>query len=179
MALFWRQGFAATSLDEISAATGLNRPSLYRVFGNKTEMYVRCLDLFVERMTGVYQAAFDESASLEEALSDFYLGLVDVYYRNTKAGLGCLVFSSAIAEAPTNEDIQKSVSEALGRIKDALKANIVRHRPDASSEMTNAAVELALSTFLGLGVQVRAGRGREDVETALEGAVLAIVKLLQ
>ena len=35
MDVFWKDGFAATSLDDLSAATGLNRPSLYGAFGDK------------------------------------------------------------------------------------------------------------------------------------------------
>ena len=31
--VFWKDGFAATSLDDLSAATGMNRPSLYGAFG--------------------------------------------------------------------------------------------------------------------------------------------------
>ena len=36
--VFWKDGFAATSLDDLSAATGMNRPSLYGAFGDKREI---------------------------------------------------------------------------------------------------------------------------------------------
>jgi len=39
--LFRRGGFAATSLDDLSAATGMNRPSLYGAFGDKRELYIK------------------------------------------------------------------------------------------------------------------------------------------
>ena len=41
MDVFWQDGFAATSLDDLSAATGLNRPSLYGAFGDKRALYLR------------------------------------------------------------------------------------------------------------------------------------------
>ena len=41
MDVFWKDGFAATSLDDISAATGLNRPSLYGAFGDKRALYLK------------------------------------------------------------------------------------------------------------------------------------------
>ena len=41
MDVFWNDGFAATSLDDVSAATGLNRPSLYGAFGDKRALYSR------------------------------------------------------------------------------------------------------------------------------------------
>src|SRR6266480_4294863 len=39
--LFRKDGFAATSLDDHSAATGMNRPSLYGAFGDKRELYIK------------------------------------------------------------------------------------------------------------------------------------------
>src|SRR3569832_718926 len=39
--LFRKHGFTATSLDELSAATGMNRPSLYGAFGDKRELYIK------------------------------------------------------------------------------------------------------------------------------------------
>src|SRR5258708_36113276 len=39
--LFRKGGFAATSLDDLSAATGMNRPSLYGAFGGKRELYIK------------------------------------------------------------------------------------------------------------------------------------------
>src|ERR1700726_4276077 len=41
LGLFRKEGFAATSLDDLSAATGMNRPSLYGAFGDKRELYIK------------------------------------------------------------------------------------------------------------------------------------------
>src|SRR5918993_4135780 len=49
MEVFWRDGFAATSLDTISAATGMNRPSLYAAFGDKRDIYVKAYERYRER----------------------------------------------------------------------------------------------------------------------------------
>ena len=93
--LFWRQGFNATSLDDIAAATGLNRPSLYRAFGNKTDMYMKCLNVFAGRMMELFRLTFENAGTLETGLRDFYHSIIEVYYSgsNEKSGLGCLVYS--------------------------------------------------------------------------------------
>jgi TetR/AcrR family transcriptional regulator, copper-responsive repressor len=44
---FWPAGFAGTSLDELAAATGMNRPSLYGAFGDKHDLYMKALVQFV------------------------------------------------------------------------------------------------------------------------------------
>src|ERR1700709_2926429 len=46
--LFRSEGFAATSLDDLSAATGMNRPSLYGAFGDKRELYIKSYQRYRE-----------------------------------------------------------------------------------------------------------------------------------
>src|SRR6201999_3410497 len=41
LALSRKDGFAGTSLDDLSAATGMNRPSLYGAFGDKRDLYIK------------------------------------------------------------------------------------------------------------------------------------------
>jgi AcrR family transcriptional regulator len=40
---FWAAGYQATSLDRLSEAAGLKRPSLYGAFGDKQALYVALL----------------------------------------------------------------------------------------------------------------------------------------
>src|SRR3977135_1263272 len=47
--VFWKEGFAATSLDDLSAATGMNRPSLYGAFGDKRELYIKTYQNYRDR----------------------------------------------------------------------------------------------------------------------------------
>src|SRR5262245_55977315 len=42
--VFWQTGYSGTSLDDLSAATGMNRPSLYAAFGDKRALYLKALD---------------------------------------------------------------------------------------------------------------------------------------
>ena len=44
--LFWRNGYAAVSLDDIARATGMNRPSLAAAFGDKRNLYCETLERY-------------------------------------------------------------------------------------------------------------------------------------
>src|SRR5882762_7155245 len=46
---FWTLGYAATSLDDLMAATGLGKGSLYGAFGSKRELFLRVLDEYCAR----------------------------------------------------------------------------------------------------------------------------------
>ncbi|MEM9123880.1 MAG: TetR/AcrR family transcriptional regulator, partial [Pseudomonadota bacterium] len=158
MGVFWRKGYGATSLDELAAATGLNRPSLYSAFGNKLDMYVLSLRRFTERVgenTGQHLAA---AATFEDALNGFYATLIDMYVAGPgeEGGLGCLIFSNAVSEAPNNAVIQSEVNSILIRVQQVFSDVLTAHHPDCPAETREIALDLALSTFLGLGTRIRA-----------------------
>ena len=178
--VFWRKGFAATSLDDIAAATGLNRPSLYGAFGQKTDMYILCLDHFSKRMANVFENAVVEEEPLEGVLNELFLSLIDVYYAEAsdEPGLGCLMFSSAVAEAPSNDRIQHTVARSLETIRTSFREHFIRHHTSQADQGVEIAIEVAVSAFLALGVQIRAGLARDDAERKIGKSVTAICQLL-
>jgi len=48
MALFWRQGYAATSIADLVAHLGIARASLYGTFGSKHDLYVAALERYIQ-----------------------------------------------------------------------------------------------------------------------------------
>jgi AcrR family transcriptional regulator len=58
--VFWRQGYEGTALSDLTAAMGINRPSLYAAFGNKEELFRRVLERYVEGPSGYAAAALNE-----------------------------------------------------------------------------------------------------------------------
>ncbi|MEM7303768.1 MAG: TetR/AcrR family transcriptional regulator [Pseudomonadota bacterium] len=179
-ALFWQQGLAATSLDDIAKTTGLNRPSLYSAFGSKVDMYLLCLNAFAKRMTDLFQAAFDQSNTLEDALNDLFSSLIATYYCESDKtfGLGCLVFSNAVVEAPTNERVQSMIESTLDVIRKSVRTSIIKRLPNVDEETLSMVTELSLSTFLGLGIQIRSGVNRVDIESSARNSVKAVGRLL-
>ena len=67
-AVFWNLGFAATSLDDLAAATGLNRPSLYAAFGDKHALYLAALERSRSEATTAVAGALAMEAPLRRVL---------------------------------------------------------------------------------------------------------------
>ena len=65
---FWRDGFAATSLDDLSAATGMNRPSLYAAFGDKQALYVKAYASYRAEVRETFRPLLLAEAPLREKL---------------------------------------------------------------------------------------------------------------
>ncbi|WP_376099596.1 TetR/AcrR family transcriptional regulator [Roseomonas sp. CCTCC AB2023176] len=70
--LFRRQGYDATSLDDLSAATGMNRPSLYGAFGDKRALYAAILSRAREGGAAAMARILSPDRPLREGLRAVY-----------------------------------------------------------------------------------------------------------
>src|SRR6186713_2426376 len=77
--LFRKDGFAATSLDDLSAATGMNRPSLYGAFGDKRELYIKSYESYRDRARVRMAEVFALDLPLRPMLLRIYGIALDMY----------------------------------------------------------------------------------------------------
>src|SRR5580700_3038669 len=96
---FWDAGFAATSLDDLSQATGMNRPSLYGAFGDKQALYRRALDLYIARTRAALAEAFGADVPLCSALRRVFDAAISIYLSGENGARGCFIISTAVAQA--------------------------------------------------------------------------------
>src|ERR1700723_3169252 len=88
-AAFWKGGYSGTSLDEISAATGMNRPSLYAAFGDKRALYLEALAQYWKLSFASMREALAHDLTLEEALMCVYDGALSIYFSGDGRPRGC------------------------------------------------------------------------------------------
>src|ERR1700754_1389284 len=77
--LFRKDGFAATSLDDLSAATGMNRPSLYGAFGDKRELYIKSYRRYREDARARMIDIFKNELPIRERLARIYAVALEIY----------------------------------------------------------------------------------------------------
>ena len=172
METFWQKGYAATSLDDLSKATGLVRPSLYAAFGNKEEMFLRAMDDFVIRVQGDLNRQVPRDASPEDALRIIYTAMLEIYSR--AQARGCLVFSTAVAEAPTHPEIRSRLAQRLVQTDAQFRRLFDHTAPDAPEGARQVAAEMAAAVLHSLGLRVRAGAEADDVHGFIANAARAI-----
>ena len=78
--MFWKAGYAATSLDDLSAATGMNRPSLYAAFGDKRDLYLKTLERYSAEARDETLKALADNPTLRVFLKRFYDKALDLYF---------------------------------------------------------------------------------------------------
>ncbi|WP_367718097.1 TetR/AcrR family transcriptional regulator [Nitratireductor sp. GISD-1A_MAKvit] len=149
---FRLRGYAAASLDEIAREAGMNRPSLFAAFGNKKAMYLAALEDYRRRMKEAVSPALESEGALADALTRFFDAVIGFYREG--AAPGCLVFCTATAEAPADEEIAAILADTISGIEAQLTARIAREAPEGE---TAGLAHLMVSLLIGIAVQARAG----------------------
>ncbi len=93
--LFWRQGYAATSMQDLTEAMSLSRSSLYETYGDKHALFLRALDSYQGNEEGKLCALLDQAESPRVALQQFFDGLV-MQLTAKKQQYGCFMLNSGI-----------------------------------------------------------------------------------
>ncbi len=177
MDAFWKDGFAATSLDDISAATGLNRPSLYGAFGDKRALYVQAYNRYREHVREVFAPLFAETTPLRDKLRRILLAALDLYLSGEAGPRGCFTVLSASSDAVADPEIRQIVSEAIDNSDRAFERLFEAAR--ASGELPADAdprrlARTASATIHTLSIRARARISRAAIEPIVDDAVLTI-----
>lgn len=169
MELFWRYGYAGTSLDQVDEATGLGRGSLYNAFGDKHGLFLACLDHYGSREIGAAIAMLSGPESPATKICALFTSAVD---RVRRAGdrRGCLLCNAAVEVAPHDEKVEARVVKHLGSLRTAfhqiLKAELrARADPDAAGLADRLTAE-----YLGLLVMAKGGFKVAQLKRVAEGA---------
>jgi AcrR family transcriptional regulator len=154
---FWRQGYADTSVDDLCAAAGVNKASLYGGLGDKAQLYRLALQRYVEQARdGMAAVLGDRSVPIALALERL-MGLTVALYGG---GRGCFMVSTAPLVAHQDEAVRVLMQQALAGQAAMLAARFERARREG--EVKGPAPDLALAGLVAallhsLSLRARAG----------------------
>lgn len=171
--LFWLKGASATSLDDIVAVTGMNRPSLYAAFGDKRAMYFAALDSFAGDVRQGVREALDHP-DLATALRHFFNGAI-LEYTSGPVQRGCMAVCTATLEAAGDAQAQQFLSALLSDIEDMLRLRFEKAFADTGAISSHVAANIAASLLHSLAIRARAGTSREALENIAADATALLV----
>jgi TetR/AcrR family transcriptional regulator, copper-responsive repressor len=179
MEAFWKSGYAATSLDDLSAATGMNRPSLYAAFGDKQDIYIKAYAKYRARMREQFKPILEAQGPIRAVLRKILEACRDLYLSGPDGPRGCLTVVTASSEAIADAQIRELVVEAiagLDRTFAALFAKAIEHGelPESSDPKTFAAITTA--TIHSLAIRARARAPSRELNALIDAAVTMICR---
>jgi AcrR family transcriptional regulator len=174
---FWRNGYSATSLDMLGAATDMNRPSLYGAFGDKRALYLKALDRYAQQSKLGIDQALDYGRPLAEGLKRFYDMALSLYLPEDGKPRGCFLIGTAVTEAAKDPEIRARLASALHGFDRLVEARF-RHA-QKQGELDAGADPAALASIAGavlhtLAIRSRAGDSRASLKRTVDAAVALI-----
>jgi TetR/AcrR family transcriptional regulator, copper-responsive repressor len=171
---FWRIGYAGTSLDEIAAATGMNRPSLYAAFGDKHALYLGALAHYWELSLAAMREPLAEDLPLDEALMRVYDGALSIYFSGEGRPRGCFVIGTAVTEAIENAEVRQSLATGFQTFDADFEARFrtAREKGELKDDADPAALALlATATMHTIAIRARTGASRAELKELARKAV--------
>jgi TetR/AcrR family transcriptional repressor of nem operon len=168
--VFWRRGFAGTTLDDLEQATGLGRQCLYNQFSDKQGLYRAVLRRYAEHTDAVLAPLREPTADLE-SIARFFAG-ARAAQRASRCG-GCLIARLA-ADPPDDADIQEVVRSTITAVRATFAAIIARAR--ASGAVIDGRSPAAIADFLwavgnGAGGLAASAQGDAACDQAIRLAI--------
>lgn len=172
--VFWRHGYAATSMDELAAGMGMNRPSIYAGFGDKRALYRAAAAEYARFSRDTLKAALAQSDSLRTSLAGFYRAARDFYLAGERRG--CFLIGTAVTEShgdrevreivgSTFEDFTATFADRFERAADT--GELGPHPPQVLARIATAALN-------DLAVRARTGATPETLDALIDAALEVI-----
>ncbi|HEY4892859.1 MAG TPA: TetR/AcrR family transcriptional regulator [Reyranella sp.] len=170
--VFMEKGFAAASLDELAAASGLNRPSLYAAFGDKEQLYIATLRFYGARSVDGLEAILGGPGTIEQRLGKVYKAAIDLYTAPPHRP-GCMIVGTAAVESPSHPKIAAVANELLAAIEKSLErafaASGLARKPSPA-----ARAHMAGAILYAIAIRARLGAKAADLKAFAASMVPAI-----
>lgn len=172
--VFWDKGYECTSLADLTAATGVNAPSLYATFGDKHHLFLQAL-AYYRRTDGAFTvSALSQEPTAEQAIRRL-LGEAAVAWTRRGKPAGCLVLGAdtrrtdASPHAAVLRELRRGGRERIrGRIAEDVRAGLLPGATDAAGLAAFYATVLQ-----GMAHQARDGATRGELESVAATAMHA------
>lgn len=172
--VFWEKGYEGATLDDLTSAMGINRPSLYGAFGNKEQLFRKVLERYAEGPAAYVVAAL-EAPTARECAEAILRGAAELGTCPRNPG-GCLAVHAALATGGDAETIRKTLIEFRAAGEGTIRERFERAQSegDLPAEANPADLARFIATVVrGMAVQASSGASREELEAVIVLALRA------
>ena len=120
MNVFWKNGYASTSIRELEREMGINQFSIYSSFGSKKGVFIRALDHYRKKVKEIFLADLIKSDGRVVDIRKFLKSFV----QSVKSGRtpnGCLMANTAMAVGSEDEEVKVQLTVFFKLLKNVFK----------------------------------------------------------
>lgn len=172
MKIFWEKGYEGTSLDDLTGAMNINRPSLYAAFGNKESLFRLAVDRYTNESLCHWGYAL--AAPTAREVADRLLRTTVKLLSDPKHPRGCLLVQGALTCGSEGNALRKELAERRSKGVDLLHERFKRAKRER--DLPKSSNPAALARFLatvthGLSIQAAGGATRAELTGVIETAL--------
>jgi AcrR family transcriptional regulator len=174
MMLFWRHGYEATSLNDLTTTLGVKPSSIYSVFGDKKRLFLEAVSRYLSGPI-TSESIIDQAGDGREAA----LGLLKAAaegFTGQDTPAGCLLASSAISCSDAANDVKEELAAIRRgielRLRNKVISSIAAGKLPAHTS-ADALASLTMAVIQGMSTLARDGAPRAKLLTLVDTAMLA------
>ena len=175
--VFWEKGYRGTSINDLVEATGLNKHSMYKDFGNKDALFLACLDHYANETTKEQSAIIQKQPLGFHNIELFFRNRID--YASSGKFNACLLINSAIEKEVLNDEINDRTRKYLSLQKESFYNCLEAARKNGEIPKHKDIEMLAnyLMCFLeGINVMGKTGPTKKSLKFLLKEVLSNIIK---
>ena len=173
-AAFWDAGYSGASLEDLTDAAGMNKPSLYGAFGNKHALYMTTLERYREMGRNAMREELSFGLALADGLRRVYARAIDIYTSGEHGARGCFLIGTAATEAVLDPKVRRMYADGLHELDEQLQARF-QHALDTGELKSGLGAgdlaRVACGIMNSLALRARAGDPRAVLEATAEAGV--------
>jgi AcrR family transcriptional regulator len=163
--VFWEHGYDGASLDGLTRAMGINRPSLYAEFGSKHGLFLAALDRYFATHSARQSLPLIEETDVRDAVEGYYNEIVRSV-TSADHPSGCLIASVATEISERDAIVRKKVSDLLAQAEGLLDSRLAEagYGPQEDGKAPKVTGAMIISAGLSFSPRARLGASRGELE---------------
>lgn len=170
MRLFWRRGYEATSVSDLTEAMDITPPSLYAAFGDKKRLFLEAVDRYQAGPGSFAQAALCGEPTAEAAIRSLMTGTIDSFFEKNGCK-GCMVVLAATNCTAESSDVFDELASRRRLAERVIRSRIAAGR-DADEFPNDTDIDalagFVITTLYGLSIKARDGASRAALRKVVD-----------
>lgn len=173
--VFWGKGYDGSSIEDLTRAMGINRPSLYSTFGNKRDLFIEAIDRYAATYGNRAFSAFRLEPDNRIAVEKFFHASIDCALADGTPR-GCLINTVAVEAAESDPELRAKLTGMFTRTDEAIALRLAANQGNQTSTThpPTALAHMAHSVTHSIMTRARAGADRDEL-TGVATSFMAVL----
>jgi AcrR family transcriptional regulator len=162
--VFWDKGYDGSSIQDLTHAMGINRPSLYASFGNKRDLFMQAIDRYAATHGNRAFSAFRLEPDNRKAIEQFFDASIECALAEGTPR-GCLINTVATEAAENDAELRDKLADMFTQTDTAIARRLATNHDAAASPIHDpqGLARMAHSVTHSIMTRARAGADRNEL----------------